>query len=555
MLPSNLLRAKISRGKIRPLYASIDPETVALAERMIGLFRDGLGKRKGELLERLREVEGDEGDFKLVRGLSALLERRCAFEVDSGATDPMAARMAVFEEASRARAVTADERQAVIQRVSSKLGVSPEALERALYSDLEDELIMRDFKPLSAEPLIRRYNLSLMQTLLFKSLRVEFSASGNWKNIFREVKRQGLIYSVERDDERSGYRVSVDGPLSLFKFTERYGTSVAKLLPRITASEKWSVSAEILARSRGGRIYVFEADSEEVKGIIATEEEEGWRSSSTNAGGKRAGAFDSTVEEKFARSFLSSYGSLGWVLRREPEPLVAGGGTHVLIPDFSFEKDGMKVYLEVVGFWTPQYLERKTAKLSSISGAVDMIVAADESLACSKLERLRTGKAGKGTGMEVIYYKNEVPLKPIVEHLKEREDSVLREQAGRIDKGSIVLKGDVVSLEDLAKERRGASLEALSLALQDFRPAGYARVGNLFISQEKLEEIDGRLSKVEKLTEALAVIEGSGVSAEDASKVLDALGYTSVWEGMEMEKVRISKLSTKGGAAPKGGET
>jgi predicted nuclease of restriction endonuclease-like RecB superfamily len=557
MLPSNLLRAKISRGKIRPLYASIDPETVALAERMIGLFRDGLGKRKGELLERLREVEGDEGDFKLVRGLSALLERRCAFEVDSGATDPMAARMAVFEEASRARAVTADERQAVIQRVSSKLGVSPEALERALYSDLEDELIMRDFKPLSAEPLIRRYNLSLMQTLLFKSLRVEFSASGNWKNIFREVKRQGLIYSVERDDERSGYRVSVDGPLSLFKFTERYGTSVAKLLPRITASEKWSVSAEILARSRGGRIYVFEADSEEVRGLIAEEgdgEEEGGVGRA-DAGARRAGAFDSTVEEKFARSFLSSYGSLGWVLRREPEPLVAGGGTHVLIPDFSFEKDGMKVYLEVVGFWTPQYLERKTAKLGSISGAVDMIVAADESLACSKLERLRTGKAGTGTGMEVIYYKNEVPLKPIVEHLKEREHSVLREQAGRIDKGSIVLKGDVVSLEDLAKERRGASLEALSLALQDFRFAGYARVGNLFISQEKLEEIDGRLSKVEKLTEALAVIEGSGVSAEDASKVLDALGYTSVWEGMEMEKVRISKLSTKGGAASKGGET
>jgi len=569
MLPSNLLRAKISRGKIRPLYVGINPETTALAERIIGSFRDGLGRRKGELLERLREVEGDEGDFKLVRGLSALLERRCAFEVDSGAMmtmSPMAARMAVFEEASRARAVSADERQAVIQRVSSKLGVSPEALERALYSDLEDELIMRDFKPLSAEQLIGQYNLSLMQTLLFKSLRFEFSASGNWKNIFREVKRQGLIYSVERDDEDSGYRVSVDGPLSLFKFTERYGTSVAKLLPRITASERWSIRAEILARSRGGRIYIFETSSEELRGLIATgqEEEKGgegegrMRSSNTDAGGRRAGAFDSTVEEKFARSFLSSCGSLGWTLRREPEPLVVGGGTHVLIPDFSFEKDGMKVYLEVVGFWTPRYLESKMAKLSSISGAVDMIVAADESLVCSKLERLRTGKAGTGTGtgtgMEVIYYKNEVPLKPIVEHLKEREHSVLREQACRIEKGSIVLKGDVVSLKDLARER-GASLEALSLALQDFRPAGYARVGNLFISQEKLKEIDGMLSKVEKLTEALAVIEGSGVSAEDASKVLDALGYTSVWEGMEMEKVRISKRAASVAATSKGEET
>jgi hypothetical protein len=250
----------------------------------------------------------------------------------------------------------------------------------------------------------------------------------------------------------------------------------------------------------------------------------------TLASGKQAGTFDSTVEERFAKSFLISYGSLGWALKREPEPLVAG--THVLIPDFSFEKHAVKVYLEVVGFWTPEYLQRKLGKLKSIEG-VDMIIAADESLACTKLERLK-GKA------EVIYYKKDVPLKPVVEHLKERESSILREQAGRIEKDSIVLSGDVVSLRDLARERN-ASLESISLALQDFRPDGYARAGNLFISEEKLTEIDEKLSKVEKLTEALAIIESSGVRGEEASKVLSVLGYISVWEGMEMDKVRISK--------------
>ena len=47
----------------------------------------------------------------------------------------------------------------------------------------------------------------------------------------------------------------------------------------------------------------------------------------------------------------------------------------MLIPDFGFEKEGLKVYLEVVGFWTPDYLERKIRKLSSIAG-VDMIIVA-----------------------------------------------------------------------------------------------------------------------------------------------------------------------------------
>ncbi|MDG7009143.1 MAG: DUF790 family protein [Nitrososphaerota archaeon] len=521
MLPSNLLRAKISRGKMRPLYVGLDADMLALAERVSGVYRDSVGKRKGELLERLGEVEGEGHDFKLVRGLAALLERRCAFEADS-ATDPMQARMAVFEEASRRRVTGAKERGEVVREVAAKLGVTEEALERTLFSDLDEELILKKFEPLGPEPLLRRYNLSLTQTLLFKSLRVEFSASGNWKNIFRGVKRFGLIYSVERsDDDEGGYTVSLDGPLSLFKLTDRYGTSVAKLLPLIAASDSWRVKAEILSRSRGNRVYTFEAESGELKGVIDASEDEG----------RPMNLYDSAVEEKFARSFLS-YGS-GWALKREPEPLIAG--RHVLIPDFSFEKGGAKVYLEVVGFWTPGYLERKIDKLNSVTG-VDMIIAVDESLACAKVERLKRKAV-------VIYYRKEVPVKPVIEHLKEREGSILRAQAGAIRREDITLRGDVVSLGDIAKEK-GVSVESLALALAGFEADGYVRAGDRFISKAKLDEIDGKLAGVEMLADALRVIEGSGVREEDGQKVLDALGYTSIWAGMEIEKVRISKRTT-----------
>ena len=208
-----------------------------------------------------------------------------------------------------------------------------------------------------------------------------------------------MIYSVEKKDGGS-YIISLDGPLSLFKLTERYGTSVAKLLPQITATESWKINAEILVRSKGNRVYHFEADSGELGDVL--------REPSlveTGALEGRVSLFDSGVEEKFARSFLAH--DTGWVLTREPEPLVAG--RHVLIPDFGFEKYGRKVYLEIVGFWTPGYLERKVDKLSMVSPAVDIIIAADESLACAKLERLK-GRA------VVFYYKKEVPVKPVVEH-------------------------------------------------------------------------------------------------------------------------------------------
>jgi hypothetical protein len=217
-------------------------------------------------------------------------------------------------------------------------------------------------------------------------------------------------------------------------------------------------------------------------------------------------------------------------LRREPEPLIAG--IHVLIPDFSFEKDGAKVYLEVVGFWTSDYLERKISKLNSISG-IDVIIVADESLACSKLERLK-GKA------LVIYYKKEVPLKPIIEHLKEVEASKVGEQAERLKGEAVALKGDVVSLDEIARER-GVAVESVRMAVQGFKPEGYVRVDECFISEAKLGEIDRKLEGVERLTDALEMIEASGV--KDGHKVLEALGYTSVWEGMEMDKVKIKKKS------------
>jgi predicted nuclease of restriction endonuclease-like RecB superfamily len=540
MLPSELLRARISSGKIRPLYVSLDAGTLALAEKITAAFREGIGKRKGELLERLKEIESEGQDFKLVRGLSTLLERRSVFAVESE-LNPMEARTAVFREASNMRVSDVEERSRVLQRVSARLGVSPDVLEKALFSDLDEELIMREFKPLASDSLLKYYNLSVTQTLLFKSLRVEFSASGNWKNIFRDVKRLGLIYSVEMDaanggdgaaDRGSGYRVSIDGPLSIFKMTERYGTSIAKLLPQITTADSWSIKAEILARSRGGKIYNFEADSKELKNLITNVRRDGQVDGEQPT---RVATYDSTTEERFAKSFLS-YGT-GWILRREPEPLVAG--THVLIPDFSFEKDGMKVYLEVVGFWTPDYLERKIRKLSSITG-IDMIIAVDESLACSKLERLKSKAL-------VIYYKREVPLKPIIEHLKEREGSIVKAQVEKLKSEEIILDGDVISIGEIAIQR-GVAPASIRLALRDFRPDDHVRIGDQFISKTKLNEIDKKLTGVEMLTDALSIIEASGVK-EEGGKVLDILGYASTWEGLEMDKVRISRVTPKTAAA------
>ena len=129
-----------------------------------------------------------------------------------------------------------------------------------------------------------------------------------------------------------------------------------------------------------------------------------------------------------------------------------------------------------------------------------MMIAADESLACSRLQRL-SGKA------LVMYYKRDVPIKPIIDHLREREGSVVRDQVERIrvEGGAegLSFTGDVVSIEDVARQR-GVSEASMKLALQSFTPEGYVRVGDrLFVSKGKLDEIEGKLRGVETLSEAL----------------------------------------------------
>ncbi len=73
--------------------------------------------------------------------------------------------------------------------------------------------------------------------------------------------------------------------------------------------------------------------------------------------------FDSTLEENFATRWGSDSHD-GWTMIREGEVLHAD--QKVFVPDFVFRHEsGVRVLMEIVGFWTPEYLveKRKTLRL------------------------------------------------------------------------------------------------------------------------------------------------------------------------------------------------
>ncbi|MER3408388.1 MAG: hypothetical protein C4292_06645, partial [Nitrososphaera sp.] len=104
--------------------------------------------------------------------------------------NPAAIRRAVFEESSkRGFALTPAERTEIATAAAVRLQIaSADAVLEAMWNDLEDNLVLDKFNELEARALVGWYNLSLMQTLLFRSTRLDLYVSGgqSWKRVLRQ---------------------------------------------------------------------------------------------------------------------------------------------------------------------------------------------------------------------------------------------------------------------------------------------------------------------------------------------------------------------------------
>ncbi|MDX1748195.1 MAG: DUF790 family protein, partial [Halobacteriales archaeon] len=351
-----LLRVSRAGGGYRPRFATDDD--VDLASRVIGVFQGHVGESRSALEDALQEVETDASDFKLVRGFAKLLEREAVFETRSS-IDPEQARRITFATAETVGVVTQSERAEAIEHAAEDLAVPPEAIDSSLFADLDDRQVLTEFEGRwTPAELIDRYNLSLAQTALFNATDVRIR-SADPKGLIVAIKRLGLMYEVLRTDE--GRTVVVTGPDALFRTTRRYGTRFARLLRTLVTAPEWNLEATIDDNGTERTMTLSAKDPLRVpdQDPIATV------------------TYDSDVEADFAARFGAV--DLDWTLEREPEPLAAG--SRVMIPDFAFEYAyaDFRVFFEIMGFWTPEYVAKKLDQLETVED-VEMIVAVDHSL-------------------------------------------------------------------------------------------------------------------------------------------------------------------------------
>ena len=516
MLPSELLAVWKRKGNIWPRYARATPDTLEVANSLIEAYKNHVGEKKSVLKAFAGELEDEGYEYRFVRGLACLLDRKSMFRCNDR-INPVELRRRIFQTTGKlGLATTSERRNRIIETVASELKVTPSDVDEFLYADLDSELILEEFQPPTPDELLKEYNLSLTQTLLFDSTELNFTASGNWQRIFYAVKRLGLIYDVIKDGR---FWVKIDGPASLFKLTRRYGTATAKLLPAIIANSEWTVEAKILWRYTN-EICSFRLESWKHRTMFRSVQQP-------------TVSYDSIVERDFAEQFQGL--KTGWQLKREPEPVPAG--KQVIIPDFSLEKEGVKVYMEIVGFWTLEYLLRKMEKLKKVDA--NMLIAVDQDLACEKLVDLE-----KNAQLNIIYYHDKIPLASVLRYLEQALQGVRVTQRNFLKELSVTFTEEVVEYEEFAR-RIGVSTEAVKAALTEKPPEGYTVMPNGLVRKDKLEQMRKKIEEQLNLTgrlsllNAIKIIESEGVA--DATKSLETLGYRIIWRGINAEKAEVTK--------------
>lgn len=344
------------------------------------------GHPRREVTEALGEWPAR--DARRLAGIAKTLLDAADFRPPPGAERAPEVRAALFRARGRRWPPVPGDRDRPYADAAAELGTTAEEVERLLYADSPTARVLALAPRLDGEGLLRRYNLELARGVLLGAVRVRVTAEGGWRDLFRAVKLARLMYRVL--PAPGGYALELTGPAAGYVVrAERYGARLARVLPALARAPGWRLEAEVL---RDGRLFPFRLEGETAPFGGAMEQE----------------AYDSAWERALAEEFAERLGPeerRGWTLRREATPVQVG--EEVFLPDFTLRHaDGREALVEVVGFWTPEYLEEKLRKVEAARlGNLVLVV----------YRGLAAGAEWQRAGAPVVWFVTKPRIGPVLE--------------------------------------------------------------------------------------------------------------------------------------------
>lgn len=353
MLTGKQVRVKFARDFIIPHYINAhDPEWLGVADQLLTIFRSRPGISRGELEAEIDELFGSLSQPQIHQGLAKLLEDRCEFEMQA-ALAPEEVRAALFRASARKRQATLTEigqtfsRDAIIAEVAEAMNTPADQIEAGMFADLKSEQRLTRFEDTTAERLLQRYNVALAQAVLLRSVGVEITLKAEspqrYRQLFRAIKFHRLICDIELL-RKNTYRLRLDGPLSLFSATQKYGLQLALFLPTLLLCEQFELHANLRwgAERKDKQFRLTHED-----GLVTHKAE--------------TGTYVPAEVPMFVELFRKKIAD--WELNEDAEIIPIGKS--FWIPDYQLvhRATGQSVMLDILGFWRRSSMEKHLAML------------------------------------------------------------------------------------------------------------------------------------------------------------------------------------------------
>jgi predicted nuclease of restriction endonuclease-like RecB superfamily len=445
-----------------------------------------------------------------------------------------------------------------------------------------------------------------------------------WKEVLREVKRLGLMYWLDlvdettRESRENSIICSIEGPLNVIKLTDRYGTAISKIIPHIMKSERWHIQADILRVTNNGKklVYQFEISEKSYPNSLPSDkmikiplnpfyqdiespkdpfpnniqshseliskDSKDLNIQEINFDNSIGSStvpmlFDSKIEKIFLQKF--DLFKTGWIIEREPQPFITKQKT-AFIPDFVLSKFDNRVFVEIVGFWTKEYLERKITKLFEIvqNKAHDekffmiLVINLENLMSYELIEKDKMAHLKNNRNVLITSYKNDkISFKEILMYIKDIENIYISRNVLNTQNQNKIIQNMISAVEEFRK----AEISYLYLGTLDETLKRYCTNGDPFskvslkelmdknnefrvmfeseLSKKRLLIIDDYILKTQfieriwrdiknviNLGEACSILNAKKIPEKIHISLLTLLGFHIEWNGLDYSKAKMT---------------
>ncbi len=332
----------------------------------------------------------------------------------SDITSPIHLRLALYSyvNAHHNGFLATQTRESALHTFATTHGLTAQELEYLLALDTEEEarLVRATPTPPTPQEVATLYNQWVFEAALFNASSVRFlidcaafsksqlttstGVGAVIKRLCYIARKLGVYYDLAYEPMLTGMppllSLTLYGPQEVTGSAQQYGLRLARLCRILMGYGLTSVSGDAPRKVKKAsfantiveaaatvhflhRSYAFKMDAALLH-LLPPQEVPADAQSSSYVPEQQI--FDSSIEQSFAEAFMALAGSQGvdgWRLEREPEPLLLNRS--IFIPDFALTRAQRRIYVEILGFWTPTYRERKLQKLLQLQDRKDLVLA------------------------------------------------------------------------------------------------------------------------------------------------------------------------------------